>query len=468
MTLLRHKELEIPKGNPFQYCKLHRQQYGEILTDIVGTYADGFVLALDNKWGTGKTTFIKMWQQHLKENKFNTIYFNAWEHDFDNKPLAAILGELRAIENPNEPVSFQQLTQAAAALLKGITPLLLKGLAKYLGGGPIAQEIIETASTSYKDILTEEIDDYLERKKGLEKFKMALENYVSDNCGENPLIFIIDELDRCRPDYAVQVLEQVKHFFSVPGIIFVLAIDKQQLGNAIKGFYGTDLIDSNEYLRRFIDVEFTLPQPEVKEYCSYLFEYYVIDELFRKRATARGTHSTVEFDRFTRNAATFLNASGLSLRQIEKIAINLRIFLARTEVYDEIGLELLVFLIHCRLHHKQFFYSLMDRKISIEQFEEHFLKTIPAERSPAENSIYGEILAGLLALNASLFTQDPSTVLLIFQNGTIPTSKIQPKMGIDTGYFGKIIHDFISANFDILRDGQVFLDKIDKFGKMNV
>jgi predicted KAP-like P-loop ATPase len=274
MTLLRHKELEIPKGNPFEYCKLHRRQYGEILKDIVGTYADGFVLAIDNKWGTGKTTFIKMWQRHLEDHEFNTIYFNAWEHDFDNKPLAAILGELKALENPNEPVSFQQLTQAAASLLKGITPLLLKGLAKYLGGGPIAQEIIETASTSYKDILTEEIDDYLERKRGLEKFKKALEKYVSDNCGEKPLIFIIDELDRCRPDYAVQVLEQVKHFFSVPGIVFVLAIDKQQLGNAIKGFYGTDSIDSNEYLRRFIDVEFTLPQPEVKDYWCYLFGYY--------------------------------------------------------------------------------------------------------------------------------------------------------------------------------------------------
>lgn len=65
-------------------------------------------------------------------------------------------------------------------------------------------------------------------------------------------MFIIDELDRCRPRYAVEVLEQIKHLFSVPGIVFVLSIDKVQLGNAIRGFYGSDLIDADEYYKNQI------------------------------------------------------------------------------------------------------------------------------------------------------------------------------------------------------------------------
>ena len=66
---------------------------------------------------------------------------------------------------------------------------------------------------------------------------------------------MIDELDRCNPHYSVLVLERIKHIFSVPGIVFILSVDKKQFGNAIRGYYGSDLIDANEYLRRFIDLD---------------------------------------------------------------------------------------------------------------------------------------------------------------------------------------------------------------------
>ena len=63
---IKHHEIEIPQENPFANCKLAREPYARVLTDIANTYADGFVLAINNEWGTGKTTFVKMWQQQLK------------------------------------------------------------------------------------------------------------------------------------------------------------------------------------------------------------------------------------------------------------------------------------------------------------------------------------------------------------------------------------------------------------------
>lgn len=74
---IKHSEIEIPTENPFQNCRLERAQYAQVLTEIVKVYADGFVMAINNEWGTGKTTFVKMWQQQLQNNGFNTIYFNA-------------------------------------------------------------------------------------------------------------------------------------------------------------------------------------------------------------------------------------------------------------------------------------------------------------------------------------------------------------------------------------------------------
>lgn len=96
---LRHQDLIIPSENPFQNCKLSREPYARVLTDIVTTYSDGFVLAINNEWGAGKTTFVKMWEQQLKNEGFKTIYFNAWENDFDSNPLVAIISEFETLVN---------------------------------------------------------------------------------------------------------------------------------------------------------------------------------------------------------------------------------------------------------------------------------------------------------------------------------------------------------------------------------
>ncbi|MBK9250288.1 MAG: hypothetical protein IPM69_19805 [Ignavibacteria bacterium] len=69
---IKHKDIDIPKETPFLNCKLGREKYAKVLTNIVDTYSDGFVLAINNEWGTGKTTFVKMWQQYLVLNNFKT------------------------------------------------------------------------------------------------------------------------------------------------------------------------------------------------------------------------------------------------------------------------------------------------------------------------------------------------------------------------------------------------------------
>lgn len=81
-------------------------------------------------------------------------------------------------------------------------------------------------------------------------------------------------MDRCNPNYAVSVLERVKHLFDVPNIIFVLAINKTQLCNAIQGYFGSTTMDANEYLKRFIDIEYNLPMNNIDKYCEYLYDEY--------------------------------------------------------------------------------------------------------------------------------------------------------------------------------------------------
>jgi ABC-type Na+ transport system ATPase subunit NatA len=72
--MTRITTIDTPKENPFLNCKLNREHYGNVLTDVVRTNSDGFVLAIDNKWGAGKTTFISMCKQQLENQDFQTLY----------------------------------------------------------------------------------------------------------------------------------------------------------------------------------------------------------------------------------------------------------------------------------------------------------------------------------------------------------------------------------------------------------
>ena len=94
---LKPKNLNIPHDNPFGEDKLSRLQSANVLTQLVSTIQEHFVLAIDSPWGTGKTTFIKMWMTWLKEKHgFPCICFNAWDSDFTGDPLVSFIGEMRA------------------------------------------------------------------------------------------------------------------------------------------------------------------------------------------------------------------------------------------------------------------------------------------------------------------------------------------------------------------------------------
>ena len=135
-------------------------------------------------------------------------------------------------------------------------------------------------------VIKDQIDEYTEQKKSLADFKDTLTEYVADNTKEGkPVVFFIDELDRCNPHFAVQVLERVKHLFEIPNMIFVLIINKEQLKHAVCGYYGSENINAENYLRRFIDVEYQLPEVDKEKYFELLYKEYaygdILDTFYR-------------------------------------------------------------------------------------------------------------------------------------------------------------------------------------------
>ena len=127
---LRQQELIIPPETPFANCKLDRKKYADVLTGMVRTNPDGFVLAINNKWGTGKSTFVKMWQQELVNQNYQTIYFNSWENDFDDNPFIAITSELNEHLRGKNEEKFKDVLEKAGKITKAILPAIIEHFSK--------------------------------------------------------------------------------------------------------------------------------------------------------------------------------------------------------------------------------------------------------------------------------------------------------------------------------------------------
>lgn len=304
------------------------------------------VIAIDSRWGTGKTTFIKFWQQNLKLENAPSLYFNAWETDFSEDPLVSFLGEMNvglkgligASEKTND--AWEKTKAAGKKIAKRSFPALVKiGTAGIIDADKLVEdEIIKGTGALVSDAL----DAYLENKQAITEFHIALASFIESSANGNPLVIFVDELDRCKPSYAIELLERIKHLFNTEGLVFVLALDKEQLGQSIKAVYGNG-IDSTGYLRRFIDFEYQLKEPDRKSYINSIISSLQLDKFFRTR------EKYIEFEHdqaHLENVFTMLASNlQLSLREIEQFLASINIAIRTAKEDEFLFPPLLVFLV---------------------------------------------------------------------------------------------------------------------------
>ena len=373
MSQIKHKDLEIPKDNPFANCKLNRATEGEFLTNVITKVSGNYTLAINDRWGRGKTTFVRMWEASLKQEGYQTIYLNAWENDIVSEPLVCILGEILPLITDNR--SKAKLLEHSAPLFKNwkkLVPEFVKALAMLPSPviGDLSKEITDSLINAPEDSLKKEIEGYKKQQAEIQKFKHELAECIQKKCEKKPLIFIVDELDRCRPDYAVDLLEKVKHFFSVEGIVFVLSIDKNQLISSIKGRYGSESIDGNAYLKRFIDFEYTPKDPNMEDFCTYLYHYMGMDEFLGSEEKATETGRDDE-KRFLSVATQLYTQKGLSLRDVERMFSHIRLallMLPKDKMTLQFMAEMLILLTFLKTYEPDFYARMKNKGLEIQSF----------------------------------------------------------------------------------------------------
>ena len=320
--------LEIPDENPFENDALNRKESIESLTILVSELNGPFVLAIDSPWGTGKTTFIQMWKKHLESKNFVCLYFNAWESDFTTDPLIAFLGAIdklsptNDVENDPFKSALGKTRQIAALLAKRAIPVA--GKIATVGLLDTDAFFKKAVADLVSNTIEDAVDTYAAERDLIVKFHESLSEAVEKLAAEDKkdhLIIFVDEIDRCRPTFTIELLERIKHLFNVPKVIFVLSTDKEQLNVSLGAVYGTG-INGNEYLRRFIDLEYSLPKPDSKAFTNYLYSKFNFDEFFRARNQGELSHEQEHFVKIFENLSELLN---LSLRAREQCFTRIRV-----------------------------------------------------------------------------------------------------------------------------------------------
>jgi len=191
----------------------------------------------------------RAWFRNTRHSK--NRYFDAFRHDFLDDPLIGIVGEIsnRFAGTEKSATTLLRTKEAASKLAR---PAMRVGLAVATAGvSEIAGQIVDAGLKAGSTELLKASEDFWKREDGKRAAMDGFRKTLADLAAETKLVIVVDELDRCRPDYALSLLEVIKHFFDVPNVHFVLGANLEQLSNTVTTRYG-EKMDGRKYLQKFI------------------------------------------------------------------------------------------------------------------------------------------------------------------------------------------------------------------------
>lgn len=228
------------------------------------------VIILDGEWGIGKTSFIKMWAAHCKEQEKPVIYYDAFAHDYAADVFSSLAAEIVAYYEEKSPQpALDTFIEKTLNVGKALAPHIAKHLFAKVGLTDEALAAVcdaaQAANTpSPGTQLKERLTSRNKEKQCFKEFREALAALVAkeatpkeEGTGLQTLAIVIDELDRCKPPYALAILETIKHFYEIPNIVFILVTNMKQLEGSVTHQYGTEA--GSTYLEKFYTLRLHLP-----------------------------------------------------------------------------------------------------------------------------------------------------------------------------------------------------------------
>lgn len=252
---------------------LSRQPFIKLLKNIIENQSknnNGYSIAIDGDWGSGKTWILDALESQLSSDEYLIFHYNAWENDFYEEPLVALLSVM--IEKLNEVAKQKSLYESVVTeLLKEAASdleILAVGIAKYFIKIDIDKSI-KNKKNLFNRIkqgtkIANDIDSMLPLRKTLAEIREVIKNLAE----KLKILLVVDELDRCLPEYAIKVLERLHHVCNKMQVFQIISIDKFNLADSICKVFGKNFLKTtpehnimqfaDSYLQKFIDISIPL------------------------------------------------------------------------------------------------------------------------------------------------------------------------------------------------------------------
>lgn len=268
---------------------LDRQPFVDQLIGIANMLADNkknACYAINGSWGVGKTYVLDMFEKQIRNygqegttlGKFLVLHYNCWQYDYYEEPLIAIVSammdaiddEVCLLPPETKEIIKTALREIAKDFLNEANKFVKKktgiNIKKYLNWWK------STKANAEKKIEEQHsFDTYFDFKKKLAQLKKTIGSLAKDQT----VLFVVDELDRCLPEYAIKVLERLHHVFAeIPNVQVILSVDKQQLEHTVSLIFGTgERVE--KYLSKFLNFEIKLVVGEVSNVVREAYPQYL-------------------------------------------------------------------------------------------------------------------------------------------------------------------------------------------------
>ncbi|MBE5933656.1 MAG: hypothetical protein E7263_09595 [Lachnospiraceae bacterium] len=229
----------------------------KLIVTMLSENKQGCCFGIDGKWGTGKTFLLDMLEEELKsvclenneDRKYFVFHYDCWKYDYYEEPVIAIVSSM--MENVDDELSvFSPENKSKAKLAFDTAKKTVSKMAGEVIKNKVGIDWVEIASETLKEHDKEnesKFDSLYGFKRALEEIRNGIEKITK----EKTMIVVVDELDRCLPQYSIKVLERLHHIFSnIENVIVIISMDKEQLEHSIKEIYGNIGVD--KYLRKFV------------------------------------------------------------------------------------------------------------------------------------------------------------------------------------------------------------------------
>ena len=300
-------------NKPFDDDLLNLSRLATLWSNVLIDIDNNFVIGIDASWGMGKTYFARNWMKMLENQNYQVCYIDAFEYDFTDDPFMVISHSIiEMLKSNNNFTELEDIANYLSTLFRAfknntidVLPTIAEGgvlaLSNSANNNPIINGLSKIAGSVVKvlrdsfteansathnpfDSITEKDITYIDIVKVFKILIAQKANIIFQETAK-PLVIIVDELDRCKPTFAIEFLEKLKHIFDVDNLVFVTFINHNELSNAVKGMYG-ESFDGKKYLDKFFNLKLTFPKifDDISFYNQFIEKHLkekIISDMFK-------------------------------------------------------------------------------------------------------------------------------------------------------------------------------------------